>query len=197
MSLALWLTLAAGPHAPVMPSGGEADMQQSSYKYPDKNIIVSPVDAACSAFSRDMKSLYMLSLMLTADLDSAESCLMSSLDDCMTMKPFVSEWTNGWTRRVLVKNAVKLMRPTVGDGQPVDSNVGLKPALHALMRLEKFERFVFVLSILEGYSDRECSVLLGPSARHIMGAKVRALGNLTANLRSLPAQISKNSAPVN
>ena len=66
-------------------------------------------------------------------------------------------------------------------------NLGLNPALHAVMRLKNFERFVFVLSILEGYSDRACSVLLGPSAREIMAAKVRALENLAANLKEFLA----------
>jgi DNA-directed RNA polymerase specialized sigma24 family protein len=106
----------------------------------------------------------------------------------MSMKPSVREWPNGWTRRVLVQNAIEMLRPSVvSDEQLVNCNLGLKPALHAAMRLKKFERFVFVLSILEGYSDRECSLLLGPSARDIMAAKVRALENLAANLKELLA----------
>lgn len=124
--------------------------------------------------------------MLTADVDSAESCFDSSLDDCMSMKPTVEEWTNGWTRHVLVHNAIAMLRPTPDDDkQPVTCDMGLKPASHAVMRLKNFERFVFVLSILEGYSDRECSLLLGPSSRDIMAAKVRALENLAANLKCL------------
>ena len=130
-----------------------------------------------------MRSLFRLSLMLTADVDLAESCFVSSLGDCMSMKPTVSEWTDGWARRVLVQNAVALIRSeTDSDDQPVSCNPGLKPALHAIMRLRNFERFVFVLSILEGYSDRECSLLLGRCARDIMAAKVRALENLAVNL---------------
>jgi DNA-directed RNA polymerase specialized sigma24 family protein len=102
----------------------------------------------------------------------------------MSINPTVREWTYGWTRHVLVHNAISMLRPAIdGDKQPVSGNLGLNPALQAVMRLKNFERFVFVLSILEGYSDRECSQLLGPSARDIMAAKVRALENLATNLK--------------
>ena len=60
------------------------------------------------------------------------------------------------------------------------------------MRLKNFERFVFVLSILEGYSDRECSLLPGPSARDTMAAKVRALENLAANLKCVLARVPRD-----
>ena len=38
-----------------------------------------------------------------------------------------------------------------------------------------FERFVFVMSILEGHSDAECAVLLRCSRRDVMMARVLAL----------------------
>ncbi len=163
-------------------------MQQPNYGHLYEKTNISPHDEACRLFKRGMTSLYMLSLMLTADVDSAESCFVASLGDCMTMKPTDGEWTNGWTRRVLVQNAIEMLRSSVAsDELLVSCNLGLKPALHAVMRLKKFERFVFVLSILEGYSDRECSLLLGPSAREIMAAKVRALENLATNLKEFLA----------
>jgi len=34
------------------------------------------------------------------------------------------------------------------------------PALAAILHLAAFERFVFVMSTLEGYSDQECAILL-------------------------------------
>lgn len=159
-------------------------MQRTSQNYLCETT-TSRKDAGHRLFKGDITSLYMLSLMLTADANSAESCFVFSLDDCMSMKPSVREWTNGWTRRVLVQNAIQLMRLAVDEHeQPLSCNVGITPALHAVMRLKNFERFVFVLSILEGYSDRECSRLLGSSARDIMAVKVRALESLAANLKS-------------
>ncbi|MGB8772136.1 MAG: hypothetical protein WCC92_21180 [Candidatus Korobacteraceae bacterium] len=162
-------------------------MLQPNYSYVYKLTDIPPKGDVSGLLKGDMKSLFLLSLMLTADVDSAESCFVSSLDDCMNMKPTVGEWTNGWTRHVLVHNAIAMRRPAIEDDEQLMScNLALNPALHAVMRLMNFERFVFVLSILEGYSDRACSVLLGPSSRDIMAAKVRALENLAANLKCLP-----------
>ena len=167
-------------------------MQQPNYSYVYKLTDIPPQGDVARLVKGDMKSLFLLSLMLTADVDSAESCFVSSLDDCMSMKPTIREWTNGWTHRVLVQNAIEMLRPSVAiDEQLVSCNLGLKPALQAVMRLKNFERFVFVLSILEGYSDRECSLLLGRSARDIMAAKVRALENLATNLKCLLAQVPR------
>lgn len=168
-------------------------MQQTNHSYVYKLTDTPPQGDVSGLFKGDMKSLFLLSLMLTADVDSAESCFDSSLDDCMSMKPTVGEWTNGWTRHVLVHNAIAMLRPTPDDDkQPVTCDMGLKPALHAVMRLKNFERFVFVLSILEGYSDRECSLLLGPSSRDIRAAKVRALEDLAANHKCLLARVPQN-----
>ena len=168
-------------------------MQQPNYSYVHKLTDIPPQGDPSRLFKGDMKSLFLLSLMLTADVDSAESCFTSSLDDCMSMKPTVSEWTNSWTRRVLLHNAIAMLRPAIEDDeQPVSCDLALNPALHAVMRLKNFERFVFVLSILEGYSDRECSLLLGPSARTIMAAKVRALENHAANPKCLLTRVPRN-----
>jgi hypothetical protein len=45
----------------------------------------------------------------------------------------------------------------------------------AILELAPFERFVFVISVLEHYSEHECSVLLGCSRRDVIAARIRAL----------------------
>lgn len=45
----------------------------------------------------------------------------------------------------------------------------------AILALPDFERFVYVLSILEGCSDQECSILLGVSPQQIQETRLRAL----------------------
>jgi hypothetical protein len=47
------------------------------------------------------------------------------------------------------------------------------------LELEDFERFVFVMSILEHYSDYDCALLLGCTRRDIEEARTRALAHLT------------------
>jgi len=53
-----------------------------------------------------------------------------------------------------------------------------------LVALADFERFVFVMSVLEGYSDQDCSVLLGCSEQDVR--ETRTLKTTPA--RSLQAQ---------
>jgi DNA-directed RNA polymerase specialized sigma24 family protein len=45
----------------------------------------------------------------------------------------------------------------------------------AVLELSPFERFVFVMSVLEHYSEHECSILLGCSRRDVIAARTRAL----------------------
>jgi len=43
-----------------------------------------------------------------------------------------------------------------------------------VLALEDFERFVYVLSILERYSERDCAVMLGISIQELREVRVQA-----------------------
>src|SRR2546425_8686857 len=45
----------------------------------------------------------------------------------------------------------------------------------SVLALEDFDRFVFVMSVLERYPDKECSDLLGCSEQDVREARMRAL----------------------
>jgi len=138
----------------------------------------------CRTFEQDMKSLYLLSLLLTAGRHSAEQCFISSLADCLDMRPVFKDWTDFWTRHIVLRNAIRILRPAahkaamVSPSRPGPPDADLSPALRAVLRLNTLERFVFVMSVLEGYSDRDCSLLLGSSTRDVVAAKARALEHL-------------------
>jgi hypothetical protein len=51
-------------------------------------------------------------------------------------------------------------------------------AIVAIVALGAFERFVFVMSVLEGHSEQECAILLRCSRRDVMIARVLALTGL-------------------
>lgn len=51
-------------------------------------------------------------------------------------------------------------------------------AMDAVLGLEDFERFVFVISVLEHYSEHDCGLLLGCSAREVREARGRAVEEL-------------------
>ena len=49
------------------------------------------------------------------------------------------------------------------------------PRFSAILGLPEFERFVYVLSVLEGCTDQQCAALLGVSPQQIEEARLRAL----------------------
>jgi hypothetical protein len=128
-----------------------------------------------------MHSLYLLSFMLTADKDKAEQCFIGGLGECVEGIGAFMEWSRLWARRAIIKQAVAMMRPAPKDTDhwspistkgPAALNNGL---FAAILSLCAFERFVFVLSILEGQSDGDCLSLLRCSRREVVIARELAL----------------------
>jgi hypothetical protein len=144
----------------------------------------------CRIFENNMNRLYLLSLLLTGDHETAERCFVGGLEDSKNSNPVFREWAQSWARRAIIINAILALapRPLRKPGVAVsdEARLGLQnmPAeLAAIGGLETFERFVFVISVLEGYSDRECSLLLNCSSSEIAAARLRAvqqLGNSVA-----------------
>ena len=60
---------------------------------------------------------------------------------------------------------------------------------------EPFERFVFVMAVLEGYSLRECSTLLACPVQDVMAAKSLALQRLAAQTSLEPAAAKAETIP--
>jgi DNA-directed RNA polymerase specialized sigma24 family protein len=140
-------------------------------------------------FRKDMGSLHLLSFLLTADHEKAEECFVSGLDDCVEGNDVFREWARSWARRAIIQNAVRMLAPghenPTGAPAPADSvdyEFGQTPeekaAITNILKLRDFERFVFVLSVLERYSDQDCSVLLGCSLQDVREAKTRGIQQL-------------------
>jgi DNA-directed RNA polymerase specialized sigma24 family protein len=63
-----------------------------------------------------------------------------------------------------------------------------------VLALEPFERFVYVMSVLERYSDHDCSMLLGCARREVMATRIRAVQKIGNTMRfRLKQQL--NAAP--
>jgi len=141
----------------------------------------------CRLFANSVEKLYLLSYLLIANREKAEQCFVASLDDCVDGISVFKEWAEAWARRVIVRNAVRLMQPRPGEPAPGIcafyagdkdglSGKGMYDGRFAkVLALEDFERFVFVLSVLEGYPDHSCAILLGTSRQEIGATRVRAL----------------------
>src|ERR1700680_4818128 len=116
----------------------------------------------CRIFDEDMNDLYLLSFLLTADREKAEQCFVSGLEDAVEGNPVFQEWARSWARRAIIQNAVRAINP-----RPVEENGGSSAAttssdgktppaeqaeIAAVLALAPFERFVYVMTVLERYS---------------------------------------------
>ena len=85
----------------------------------------------------------------------------------------------------MIENAIGIVSPTSGrNGQERDLWGARQHAkqreceIDEATKLDPFERFVFVMSILERYSNWDCSLLLGCSMNKIAQARMKALRRL-------------------
>jgi DNA-directed RNA polymerase specialized sigma24 family protein len=144
-------------------------------------------------FDEHMNSLYLLAFLLTADQKKAEQCFVSGLEDAVEGSPVFKEWAHSWARRAVILNAVRVLGPRPVDGNdrgrsrsnPADSNGkalsdGQQAEIAAILELKPFERFAYVITVLERYSDQECSVLLGCTRRDVLAARTHALQQLAS-----------------
>jgi hypothetical protein len=155
-------------------------------------------------FDEDMNSLYLLSFLLTADREKAEQCFVSGLDDAVEGNPVFQEWARSWARRVIIVNAVREINPQPTEESARSSSAtvsgnGKTPPVEqieiaAVLALEPFERFVYVITVLERYSDQDCSLLLGCARRDVVSARIRAfeqIGSAASHSRQLPPASSE------
>jgi hypothetical protein len=130
-------------------------------------------------FEKDMDRLYLLSLLLTADPTMAEECFVRGLDASSKGNRVFKEWLDSWAKRVIVRNAIRIIRPRPGaSGTANHTAMNQPPEFSAVIGLPSFERFTFVLSVLERYSDQECSLLLNCSRSEVIAARVHALESI-------------------
>jgi hypothetical protein len=130
----------------------------------------------------EMHGLYLLSFLLTADHDKARQCLISAIGECAEGVGVFKDWARLWTRQVILKHAIRMIRPAPENtdnvwfislqGPPTSAQ---NNPFAAILSLDAFERFVFVMSLLEGQSDQECALLLRCSRHDVMMARMLAL----------------------
>jgi hypothetical protein len=149
----------------------------------------------CRIYIEQMNSLYLLSLLLTSDPGKAEQCFLLGFDESVGNHSVFRERAYLWARRSIILQAIRLLRPRpieeneVNEAKLSASNekvpAGTRPyANYARMaRLSSFERFIFIMSILEKYSDQECSLFLGCRRRDVINARTAAIRHLADGVR--------------
>jgi DNA-directed RNA polymerase specialized sigma24 family protein len=134
-------------------------------------------------FHKQMTRLYLLSLLLTADTRIAEECFVTGISSCATNNTVFREWADAWARRAIIQAAIRAVVPfsNCQDECPaatcwnlngsVLTEVANDARLIRILELRPFERFVFVMAVLEHHSDQECALLLGCSRRDVIQAR--------------------------
>lgn len=149
-------------------------------------------------FERERVGLQRLALLLTANSQAANRCLMSAVRECIASSSVSKEWIPSWTRRVVIRNAISLIMGPGGQSfintndDPDDELVAFSPndslgaiaGSESILDLPEFERFVFVICVLEGYSIHDCALLLSKSPRDISEARQR-VGNQVGHMDEL------------
>ena len=134
-----------------------------------KEIIGSAAYASTADFERifteDMSGLYLLSLLLTGDRDRAEECFVAGVGESTKGKRVFKEWARSWARRTIIQSAIRLIAPRQRTGRTTRNPVSprglnyvplaLEGEVCAILELAPFERFAFVMSVLERYSEHD------------------------------------------
>jgi len=160
----------------------------------------------CRIFEKSTARLYLLSFLLTADHSLAAKGFIRGLEDSAKSNRVFREWAESWARRTIIQNAIRMTRPrpTKGSnssstsGVSTDVSINVPAEITEIVWLPAFERFVFVMSVLEGYSDQECSLLLDSTRREVSAARIRVLEQIgrSARLRRKLVTIGPDQKPL-
>jgi hypothetical protein len=158
-------------------------------------------------FTEDMTCLYLLSFVLTASHERAEQCFVTGLEDCVKDNSIFKEWARSWAKRAVVKNAIRIMAPRPNLAGGTLAGIHLEAggrrqgtqdqhaAIASVLALGDFDRFVFVMSVLERYTEKECSVLLDCSRQDVREARVRAAQQIAEHTKHKASGQEDSSQP--
>jgi len=172
--------------AQVAPSRGHLSKEKQPY---------ATLEDFKELFAATQAELLCLSLHLTADAEDAEVCLIRALKDCMAGFPVPKERMHIRARQMVVWNSVRLVlgsentppHDSLGDAVPY---VHLEPGelqadelceSTAILDLPAFDRMVFVITVLERYSIRNCALLLRTTPKKVRDARLRALNHVISS----------------
>ena len=146
----------------------------------------------CHIFVEQTNSLYLLSLLLTADPQKAEQCYLLGFDDAVSNNSVFKGRAHLWARRSIILRAIQLLGPRPNDEtelnetglsqliEELPEEVREYPSFARVVRLNSFGRFVFIMSMLERYSVQECALLLGCFRRDVIDARTAAIRHLAS-----------------
>jgi DNA-directed RNA polymerase specialized sigma24 family protein len=134
----------------------------------------------CQIFETDMNRLYRLSFLLTGNEPVAEQCFLGGLQMAQEGNPVFKNWAEAWARRMIILDAIRVLQPQLivdtseSFGRVASDCATNQIEIAEIVKFPVFERFAFVMSVFEGYSDHECSLHLGCTRATVAAVRVRA-----------------------
>lgn len=118
-------------------------------------------------FIDQMNCLYLLAYLVTADRHIAEGCLMRALDEYVDGRIDFPGWSHKEGRRAVLREAIRIITPQpkqvywwIYGKEAHSSGAAAYQPFAAITSLSAFERFVFVICTIEGFSEEETAGLL-------------------------------------
>lgn len=137
--------------------------------------------ATCSAenWLDEMAELYLLAFMLTANKETAETCVLESVDEYLNSgAATLSDWVTTEGRNVVIAKAAHLIKPRAKTSYSWTAPLGARALIGpshqpfaVITSLGAFERFVYVLTALEGRGEEECAALLECPQADVVAAR--------------------------
>src|SRR5207342_3739939 len=98
----------------------------------------------------------------------AEECFVTGVEESTKGRRVFKEWARSWARRTIIQSAIRLIAPLQRTGRTTRNTVSprglnyvplaLEAEVCAILELASRERFVFVMLVLERYSEHDCSI---------------------------------------
>jgi hypothetical protein len=161
---------------------------------PDSALIgdYATLDDVQKQFASKMTELFLLALLLTADADKAQHCLVHSIRECLERDTILKGWLPAWIRNTVIRNGIRIVKGTQCDSPRKEPQPELLPSIHVLpksalgaweysagiLELSDLDRLAYVICVLENYSSLDCALLLGRSRQEVCDSRNRALAKV-------------------
>lgn len=157
-------------------------------------------------FASQMSAMFQLALLLNADVETAEECLIDAMRECLEAEQVYKRFIGVWARRAVIRHGIRLAGARHLDGAGINSEIDVPCPAHdtpnlppiasceygAIFSLRTFERLVYVLAIIEGYTVSDCALLLGKPPSDIRCA----LEEAAAQVEATEQKMSRRSARI-
>jgi hypothetical protein len=162
-------------------------MLEPMYIFDERATVYATSTDCWNILTYELHSLYLLSFLLTADLDKAEQCFVSGMGECEEKIGVFMTRAQAWARRMIIKRAIQIIIPAPQGADDFSFTLlkgsaasGKTNHFNTIVALNAFERFVYVMSVLERQSNDDCSALLGCARRDVIIARELALERLAS-----------------